>query len=164
MTVTSEAQAARPVPASLVVAAALGTLHAAVSLYWAAGGTALLWSLGTGMIQRFAGREWLLVPIGLTKLAVALTPLLLARSGWPAPRVTRAVCWLGAAGLVVWGGLNTVVGQLVLSGVIDPEGATTAPGCSVTPGCGTRCSCSGEVLSSLGSSCHGWRAVGPSKE
>ncbi len=128
MTVTSEAQAARPVPASLVVAATLGTLHAAVSLYWAAGGTALLWSLGTGMIQRFAGREWLLVPIGLTKLAVALTPLFLARSGWPAPRVTRAVCWLGAAGLVVWGGLNTVVGQLVLSGVIDPEGGYDRPG------------------------------------
>ncbi|MEO5609732.1 MAG: DUF3995 domain-containing protein [Ornithinibacter sp.] len=128
MTVTREEQSARPMPASLGVAAALGTLHAAVSLYWAAGGTALLWSLGTGLIQRFTGREWLLVPIGLTKLAAALTPLVLARSGWPAARVTRAVCWLGAAALVVWGGLNTVVGQMVLAGVIHPDGGYDRPG------------------------------------
>ncbi|MEO7421808.1 MAG: DUF3995 domain-containing protein [Ornithinibacter sp.] len=128
MSTVSEEQAPRPVPASLGVAAVLGILHAAVSLYWAAGGTALLWSLGTALVERFAGREWLLVPIGLAKLGAALAPLMLARCGWPARRVTRAVCWLGAACLVVWGGLNTVVGQLVLSGVIDPHGGYDRPG------------------------------------
>jgi hypothetical protein len=32
------------------------------------------------------------------------------------------VCWAGAALLVARGGSNTVVGQLVLAGVIQPDG------------------------------------------
>ena len=32
----------------------------------------------------------------------------------------RGCRWVGAAVLIVWGGLNTVVGNLVLTGVIRP--------------------------------------------
>lgn len=116
------------VPRALVVAAVLGVAHAGFSLYWAAGGTVLLWSLGSGLVERFAGREWLLVPIGVLKVLAAIAPLALDRSGWPARRVTRAVCWLGAVGLMVWGGLNTLVGHVVLSKVIRPDGGFDRPG------------------------------------
>ncbi|WP_338176391.1 hypothetical protein [Candidatus Dormiibacter inghamiae] len=56
-----------------------------------------------------------------------MAPLALARSGWPARRVTRWTCWLGALLLMGWGGLNTAVGNLVLADVIQPEPASTGP-------------------------------------
>lgn len=104
-----------------IVAAILGTIHAAFSLYWAAGGALLVWSLGDDLVESFRGREWLLTPIGLVKLIGAVAPLALVRWGWPARALTRSVCWIGALALVVWGGLNTVIGNLVLAGVIRPE-------------------------------------------
>lgn len=120
MTARSVATTTEQVPGGLVVAAVLGVVHAGFSLYWAAGGTLLVWSLGSGLVESFRGREWMLAPIGAVKLVAALSPLVLARSGWPQPRVTRLMCWLGALVLIVWGGLNTVVGNLVLAGVIEP--------------------------------------------
>jgi uncharacterized protein DUF3995 len=111
----------RTVPRGFLAAAALGMVHAAFSLYWAAGGTLLVWSLGSDLVEGFRGREWLLAPIGAVKLIAAVAPLALARSGWPASVVTRSACWLGALVLVVWGGLNTAVGNLVLVGAIRPE-------------------------------------------
>lgn len=116
------------VPAALITAGALGSLHAGFSLYWASGGTWLAWSLGSSLQESFQGREWLLVPIGLLKLLAGLAPIALARKGWPARRLTRAGCWLGAWVLIAWGGLNTVVGNLVLSGVIRPESGYDRPG------------------------------------
>jgi Protein of unknown function (DUF3995) len=116
----SKAAAANNVPGGFVVAAALGMVHAAFSLYWAAGGTLLVWSLGDDLVESFRGREWLLAPIGVVKLFVAVAPLALARWAWPARVATRPACWLGALVLVVWGGLNTFVGNLVLAGVIQP--------------------------------------------
>lgn len=108
-------------PGALVAASVLGATHAAFSFYWAAGGTLLVWSLGTDLVDSFSGREWLLAPIGAVKLIAALAPLVLARAGWPARTVTRSVCWLGAVILLGWGGLNTAVANLVLLGVIRPE-------------------------------------------
>ncbi len=128
MTTTTVAPGIRTVPPGLRVAAVLGLAHAGFTLYWATGGTFLVWSLGTGLRESFAGREWLLVPIGLVKVVAAVAPALLARSGWPARRLTRAVSWVGALVLVVWGGLNTVVGNLVLAGVIRPDGGYDRPG------------------------------------
>ena len=108
-------------PGGFVAAAALGIVHAAFSLYWAAGGTLLVWSLGDDLVESFRGREWLLAPIGVVKLIGAVAPLALVRWGWPARVGTRSACWLGALVLVIWGGLNTLVGNLVLAGVIRPE-------------------------------------------
>lgn len=106
---------------AFITAGVLGAVHAAVSFYWAAGGEFLVWSVGTDLVTSFRGREWLLAPIGAAKLAGAVGPLLLARAGWPFRRFTRLVCWFGALLLLGWGGLNTVVANLVLMGVIRPE-------------------------------------------
>ena len=106
---------------ALVAAGVLGIIHAGFSLFWALGGTWLLWSLGSGLLQTFEGREWILFPVGVVKLVAAVTPLALVRWGWPAHRITRSACWVGASVLILWGGLNTVVGNLVLSGLIRPS-------------------------------------------
>ncbi|WP_156384338.1 DUF3995 domain-containing protein [Marmoricola sp. Leaf446] len=116
----------RPVPAGLVVAAVAGTLHAAVSAYWGLGGDALLETLGRRVVEQFADARWVLLVVAAVKLAGALVPPLLARRG-RLGRGWRVLCWLGAAVLVLWGGLNTVVGGLVLSGVIDPDGGYDRP-------------------------------------
>lgn len=106
---------------ALIAASVLGATHAAFSLYWAAGDELLVWSLGTDLVDRFRGREWLLAPIGAVKLTAALAPLVLAQAGWPLRKLTRSVCWLGALLLLGWGGLNTTVANLVLVGAIRPE-------------------------------------------
>ncbi|MGF9761057.1 DUF3995 domain-containing protein [Microvirga sp. 0TCS3.31] len=113
---------------ALVLAGVLGSIHAAFSLYWGVGGEWLVETLGRRMADAFAGWEWLLLPIGLVKLVAAWLPLVAARAGWPARRLSRGVCWLGAALLLVWGGLNTVVGHLVLADVIVPDGGYDRPG------------------------------------
>jgi AcrR family transcriptional regulator len=43
----------RSVPGGFVAASALGVIHAASSLYWAAGGTLLVWSLGSDLVESF---------------------------------------------------------------------------------------------------------------
>lgn len=103
-------------------AAVFGAIHAGFSLYWSVGGTFLLGSLGTGVLETFRNRLWVLVPVGLFKLLAALAPLLLAFHDWPVRRLSRVTCWAGALVLMVWGGLNTVVGNLVLGEVIQPSG------------------------------------------
>ncbi len=71
----------RGAPGALVTASVLGATHAAFSFYWATGGTLLVWSLGTDLVDSFTGREWLLAPIGAVKLIAALAALVLARAG-----------------------------------------------------------------------------------
>ncbi|GAB3570421.1 hypothetical protein GCM10027344_36100 [Spelaeicoccus albus] len=73
------------------------------------------------MQESFRGREWLLFFVGGLKFVAALGPVMLAYFGWPARKFTRVVCWIGALVLIVWGGLNTITGNLVLAGVISPE-------------------------------------------
>ena len=117
----------RAVSSLLAVAAIAGLVHAAFSLYWAAGGDALLSTLGDRIVREFDAQRWLLVPVGLVKAWFAVWPLW----RWQAGRLTRGsrrVAWLGAIVLMIWGGLNTVVGNLVLTGVIDPDGGFDRPG------------------------------------
>lgn len=119
---------ARRVPGGFAAAGALGGIHAGFSIYWATGGTVLTWSLGSDLVASFQGREWLLAPIGAIKLLAAVAPLALAFCDWPARRVVRSVCWLGAGILIVWGGLNSVVANLILAGAIEPEAGFDRPG------------------------------------
>lgn len=102
-------------------AALLGTGHGLFSLYWAAGGTWLLDTVGEVAAQ-FDGRLWLLVPVGVVKIAAGLAPWLLARRGWALRPLSRAACWLGAAVLIIWGGLSAAVAHLVLADAIRPAG------------------------------------------
>lgn len=104
-----------------MAAAVVGAVHAAFSIYWSMGGTWLLWSLGSSLQATFQGWEWVLAPVGVVKITAAVAPILLARRGWPARAVTRSACWLAALVLITWGGLNTIVGNLVLASVIHPQ-------------------------------------------
>ena len=97
------------VPAGLVAAGVFGAIHAGFSIYWSIGGTWLLSSLGSNLLARFQGWEWILAPIGLAKLIGALAPIALARKGWPVRLLTRSACWLGTLALIAWGGVSTVV-------------------------------------------------------
>lgn len=112
---------------AFVIAAVLGTVHALVSLYWALGGNRLLDTLGERITTEFTDRRWLLLPVVVVKLVAALAPLWLDRHGWPARAVTRGLSWLAAAVLLLWGGLNTVVGNLVLGGLVVPSGGYDRP-------------------------------------
>jgi len=111
-----------------IAAAVLGAVHAAFSIYWAQGGTWLVWSLGSSLLETFEGRQWVLFPVGVVKLIAAVAPLVLAHRGRPGRRLMHAACWLGAGVLIVWGGVNAVVGNLVLAGVIRPESGYDHPG------------------------------------
>ena len=112
-----------------VISASLGAASAAVSAYWALGGTALIDTVG-GKIERW-GRErsadvlatlWV---ITLAKLVGAVAPLVLVGVGagrlpaWTRARPMRALGWIVAIGLTVYGGVLTVAGLLVEAGVID---------------------------------------------
>jgi len=99
---------------ALLVAALAGTIHGAASIYWGLGGQWLLETVGEDVVGRFEGLGWIIIVVGLVKIAFALSPLL-ADTGW-----WRAFHWLGAIVLVLWGGTNTVVVNLVLSGVLPP--------------------------------------------
>lgn len=68
--------------------------------------------------ETFQGKEWLLVQVAGVKLATALAPVALAFRGWPIYRLTRGTCWLGALVVILWGGLNTIIRNLVLAGLI----------------------------------------------
>src|SRR5262245_50966947 len=100
-------------PVAALVAASLGLASAAVSAYWAMGGTGLLDTLG-GEVER-RGREhslgvvvtlWLIVVL---KLVGAAAPLVFAGAAvhqppsWVRSRRTRVPGWMVAVGLMLYG-------------------------------------------------------------
>jgi len=103
--------------------------YALMSLYWALGGHALVSTIG-GYVEQFARRGGPLpVLIGLAAaLAKVLGGLLALALVRPWGRVVpRRWLLIGSAGasvlLVVYGGLNVLLGALVLAGVIHPAGS-----------------------------------------
>jgi hypothetical protein len=84
--------------------------------------------VGRDMVALFAGRRWLLLPVAAVKLAVAVAPVVLDRRSWPWRPLTRGLAWSAATVLIFWGGINTVVGNLVLGGAIEPSGGYNRPG------------------------------------
>jgi Protein of unknown function (DUF3995) len=103
--------------------------YALVSLYWAVGGHGLISTVG-GYVEHFAHRGGALpvlvaLAVAGAKLAGGVLALALVR---PWGRVVpRGWLLLGSAGasvvLMVYGGLNVLLGALVLSGVIHPTGS-----------------------------------------
>lgn len=114
--------------AAFAVAASVGIVHGMFSLYWALGGTWLLATVGGRMVEQFADARGALALVGIVKLVAAVAPLVLALRGWPVRRPARAVCWTGAAVLVVWGGAGAVTAQLVLAGAVAPDGGVDRVG------------------------------------
>jgi hypothetical protein len=110
-------------------AAVVAFAYALMSLYWALGGHALISTIG-GSVEQFARRGGALpvlvaLAVTLTKVAGGVLALALVR---PWGRVVpRGWLLIGSAGasvlLVVYGGLNVLLGALVLSGVIHPAGS-----------------------------------------
>ncbi|MCQ1999889.1 DUF3995 domain-containing protein [Arthrobacter zhaoxinii] len=111
--------------ACLWTACAAGLLHAAFSLYWAVGGRWLLDTVGQWAVQESADAPLqtglLLGAVALFKAAAALIPTASAYGRVPWPGLWRAVSWIGAVVLVLYGGANTVVSNAVLAGLIRPD-------------------------------------------
>ncbi|MGG5258451.1 DUF3995 domain-containing protein [Phycicoccus avicenniae] len=118
----------RPVP-WLLVAAVLGSAHAAASLHWALGGDLLFTTVGEW------ARSWradsptaaglALGAIGVGKLVAAWVPWLAARRGGPRHGL-RIAAWLGAGGLVLYGLSSTLGGAVALTGLLGPVEEPTA--------------------------------------
>jgi hypothetical protein len=115
---------------SAYTAAIVAFAYALMSLYWAAGGHALISTIG-GYVEHFARRGGALpvlaaLAVTVAKAAGGLLALALVR---PWGRVVpRGWLLIGSAAvsvlLVVYGGLNVLFGALVLSEVIHPAGST----------------------------------------
>lgn len=103
-------------------AAALAFASAAVSLYWALGGTALLDTVG-GAIEELARERsaGAVALISVTVVAKLLGGGLALELAWR--RRLPTVALVGGALLALYGGVLVAVGALVLTGVIDPATA-----------------------------------------
>lgn len=112
----------------LVIAMAAGLVHAGFSVYWGIGGSWLVDTVGQQMTGTFADMRWLVVFVGLAKAACAVAPYVLLRAGRLSHGPSRWISWAGAEALVSWGGAGTIVGNLVLAGVITPDGGYDVAG------------------------------------
>jgi Protein of unknown function (DUF3995) len=116
--------AALPKSWSAYAACALAFGHAAVSFYWALGGTAGLSTVGGPLEELGRAREPALISVvwiaGSLKLLAGFLALALVRSwGRAFPRrMLLAAAWLGAALLTAYGGLFMLGGVLVVAGAI----------------------------------------------
>lgn len=118
---TTPAAPSKP-PAAITTAMVAGLVHAGFSIYWGLGGTWLLATVGQQMIAAFDGARWLLILVGVVKAVCAVVPYLLARRA----RISRGpwhwIGWAGAVALIVWGGAGCVTANLVLAGLVTPDG------------------------------------------
>lgn len=110
-------------------AAALGSLHAAWSIYWAAGGTWLLETVGQWAVEAAEDSPTMalvgLLAVSAAKLAAAWIPLLAESGRIPGRRVWRTLGWFGGPFLILYGGADVVAGSAVLMGLLEVEGADT---------------------------------------
>jgi hypothetical protein len=118
----------RPGMWAAYAACVLAFLYAAVSFYWAGGGTAGLSTIGGTLEQLGRAREPALIAVvwgaGVLKALVGLLALALVRPWRRAfpRRVLLAAAWGGAVLLIAYGGLFTLGGMLVVTGVIPASG------------------------------------------
>jgi len=109
-------------------ALAVGLLNAAVSAYWALGGTAGLDSLGGQLEQMAHARQrlpllalWVVVAVKIAAAALGVMLLRAESPGWR--RLLLTGTWIAAGVLVVYGG-TLVAGQtLVVTGVVQASPA-----------------------------------------
>jgi hypothetical protein len=117
----------RPGAGAAWLAVGLGVLFAAVSAYWALGGTWLLDTVGGSLAEAGRRRDggliavlWLTVVLKL--VAAALGPAVVYRWGSRAdhvPGLVRKLAWTAAAILTAYGAALTFVGLLLQAGVVS---------------------------------------------
>jgi Protein of unknown function (DUF3995) len=128
---TSQGPSARATGLRAAEAAfAVGLLYAAISVYWGAGGTWLLDTVGSGLGKGHGGNALVVFAVWLAvglKVIAAVLPLLAItadastgprRPRLIRPRLIRALTWIEALILTVYGLVWTAVGLLVQAGVI----------------------------------------------
>jgi hypothetical protein len=105
----------------------VGLLYAAISVYWAVGGTWLLDTVGASLTQAghgaSAGVLFAVWAAAALKIVAAVLPLLAvnpehAPPGGRGRRVFRVLTWVEAVILVLYGLVLTVTGLLVQSGLV----------------------------------------------
>lgn len=113
--------------ACFIAAGVFGTVHGGWSLYWAAGGTALLDTVGAWALELAreggAGVRIGLAAIGVLKVIAAWFPWFAATGRMRWPRWWRPAAWAGSSVLVLYGAVNAVAAAAVLGGWIEAEGA-----------------------------------------
>jgi len=111
---------------AVLVACAVGLVHAGFSLYWALGGRWLLPTVGAwavDAVDRSAAEAGLLLgSVAAVKALAALIPVGVARGRVPWPRFWRGLCWVGGSLLLVYGVVNVLVSGAVLLGAVTPDG------------------------------------------
>jgi hypothetical protein len=107
------------------VAFAVGLLYAAISLYWGAGGTWLLDTVGSGLGKGHGGSALVVFAVWLAvglKVIAAVLPLLAVTADTSAGsrrlRLIRPLAWIEAVILTGYGLVLTAVGLLVQADVI----------------------------------------------
>ncbi|CAG7845652.1 hypothetical protein USB125703_01925 [Pseudoclavibacter triregionum] len=114
----------------LAVAAVAGLIHAGFSAYWALGGTWLLETVGEQVVEAFSGALWFIGLVACAKLLAAVLPLAVeavrSMPGWLRGAI-RLVSWLGALGIILWGGYGMIAAQLALAGALGTVADTSIP-------------------------------------
>lgn len=97
-----------------------GGVHAASSFYWGLGGEWLLETIGQGAVDLRQEAPWwlfvMLILIGIAKLVCVIMPLANSKGLLPKPRLWRFLSWLGAVGLILYGGAYSTLSHLSLAG------------------------------------------------
>lgn len=110
---------------AFLVAAGLGTMHAAFSAYWAAGGDWMLASVGAWAVEarddQRASVVLALAAIAVVKLVAAWFPYLAETGRLPWRRLWRGISWPGSVFLIVYGLANVLVSGAVLLGLLGEE-------------------------------------------
>lgn len=115
------------VTVAAVVAAALGLASAALSAYWAAGGTALLNTIGGAIAEwgrhggpgvRFALWLIVLLKVGVGVAAPAIADLPRIWPAWTRTRVPRLLSWIAASILIAYGAVLTGSELIAFTGML----------------------------------------------
>ncbi len=108
----------------LVTALLLALVHALPSFYWATGGDALLWTVGSWAVDMHRENPQqtavLLAIVGVVKVCGGVVPVLNARGLLPLRGLWTKLSIGGAALLIVYGAANILAGGASLMGLLGP--------------------------------------------
>jgi hypothetical protein len=107
----------------------VGLLYAAISVYWAVGGTWLLDTVGASLVQAARGASagvlFAVWAAAVLKVIATVLPLLAVHAAAPPGsrwrRVLRVLTWVEAVILVLYGLVLTATGLLVQSGLVPTD-------------------------------------------